>query len=186
MLYVNAAHGPSNTLRSVSAPRRAVSRPLPVIVALHTHGRHPELELDQPMQLKGMSVDFIFAFGADVNHSKRCRNLTSQSCIDCYTSKHKVRKPSSLSLLTAPCPHRHRPWCEHKQPWSKRLQLGLACDRHHHPYLSRALMCPLTRRVSSCPVLSCFIDRTVHVRDRRPRAQVGRSTFLKRLVFLGV
>ncbi|EIM81397.1 uncharacterized protein STEHIDRAFT_66086 [Stereum hirsutum FP-91666 SS1] len=56
------------------------------------------------MQLKGEIIDFEFTLGGDVDHRKRRRNRTTQSCLNCHTSKRK---------------------CDRKRPCSRCIQLGL-------------------------------------------------------------
>lgn len=59
-------------------------------------------ELDQPMQLKGEIIDFEFTLGGDVDHRKRRRNRTTQSCLNCHTSKRKVRPSIFISVSIYP------------------------------------------------------------------------------------
>ena len=42
------------------------------------------------VQLKGDMLDFS-DFALDTDHRKRRRNRTTQSCLNCHTSKRKVR-----------------------------------------------------------------------------------------------
>lgn len=56
-----------------------------------------------PIQLKGEIMDLDFT--VDTDHRKRRRNRTTQSCLNCHTSKRKVRLPSlfhiRVRILTA-------------------------------------------------------------------------------------
>ncbi|KAH9936489.1 uncharacterized protein B0H18DRAFT_974040 [Fomitopsis serialis] len=55
-----------------------------------------------PLQFKGEIMDFDL--GAEVDHRKRRRNRTTQSCLNCHTSKRK---------------------CDRKRPCQRCIQLGL-------------------------------------------------------------
>ncbi|KAJ3506747.1 hypothetical protein NMY22_g17150 [Coprinellus aureogranulatus] len=56
----------------------------------------------QPVQLKGEIMDLEFTI--DTDHRKRRRNRTTQSCLNCHTSKRK---------------------CDRKRPCQRCIQLGL-------------------------------------------------------------
>ncbi|KAJ6583912.1 hypothetical protein DFH09DRAFT_263748 [Mycena vulgaris] len=55
-----------------------------------------------PLQLKGEVMDLEFTL--DTDHRKRRRNRTTQSCLNCHTSKRK---------------------CDRKRPCQRCIQLGL-------------------------------------------------------------
>ncbi|PIL22705.1 transcription factor [Ganoderma sinense ZZ0214-1] len=63
----------------------------------------PQDALPQPLQFKGEIMDFDLA-GLEVDHRKRRRNRTTQSCLNCHTSKRK---------------------CDRKRPCQRCIQLGL-------------------------------------------------------------
>ncbi|KAL1950517.1 hypothetical protein VTO73DRAFT_5641 [Trametes versicolor] len=63
----------------------------------------PSDSLPQPLQFKGEIMDFELA-GMEVDHRKRRRNRTTQSCLNCHTSKRK---------------------CDRKRPCQRCIQLGL-------------------------------------------------------------
>ncbi|PPR05416.1 hypothetical protein CVT24_008030 [Panaeolus cyanescens] len=61
----------------------------------------------QPLQLKGEIMDLEFTI--DTDHRKRRRNRTTQSCLNCHTSKRK---------------------CDRKRPCQRCIQLGLVSPYH--------------------------------------------------------
>ncbi|KAJ3015661.1 hypothetical protein NUW54_g983 [Trametes sanguinea] len=63
----------------------------------------PPESIPQPLQFKGEIMDFDLA-GLEVDHRKRRRNRTTQSCLNCHTSKRK---------------------CDRKRPCQRCIQLGL-------------------------------------------------------------
>jgi hypothetical protein len=53
-----------------------------------------------PLQLKGEIMDLEFT--VDTDHRKRRRNRTTQSCLNCHTSKRKVRRSIAFLLVLTP------------------------------------------------------------------------------------
>ncbi|KAI0263985.1 hypothetical protein BC834DRAFT_957183 [Gloeopeniophorella convolvens] len=61
-------------------------------------------QFDSPMHLKGEAAAPAYDFSLDMDHRKRRRNRTTQSCLNCHTSKRK---------------------CDRKRPCQRCIQLGL-------------------------------------------------------------
>ncbi|KDQ25639.1 hypothetical protein PLEOSDRAFT_1106556 [Pleurotus ostreatus PC15] len=74
----------------------------------------------QGLQLKGEIMDLEFTL--DTDHRKRRRNRTTQSCLNCHTSKRKacVMSISYFASLT-----RSIQQCDRKRPCQRCIQLGL-------------------------------------------------------------
>jgi hypothetical protein len=76
-----------------------------------------------PLQLKGEVMDLEFAMDAD--HRKRRRNRTTQSCLNCHTSKRKVGICDFYRCPFTSMPIDNYNQCDRKRPCQRCIQLGL-------------------------------------------------------------
>lgn len=84
--------------------------------------QHPSY--DSPVShLKGEVLDLEFTLDSD--HRKRRRNRTTQSCLNCHTSKRKVRRPTPLSPFNPILTFEASSQCDRKRPCQRCIQLGL-------------------------------------------------------------
>ena len=89
---------------------------------------------------QGMSMGRVngemteFSLNLDVDHRERTHNRTTQSCLNCHTSKRKVRHTLDRTVLGSSSNPSIQ--CDRGRPCSRCIQLGLVClDSIHSPLL---------------------------------------------------
>ena len=109
-------------------------------------------QFEPALHLKAESAS-AYEFSLDMDHRRRRRNRTTQSCLNCHTSKRKVRPRAPPPL---PVPHSVIQ-CDRKRPCQRCIQLGLVITV---PPSSPSRLAILT---SPPP------DWSLCLRDRRPQ-----------------
>ena len=86
-IYLNPFH--TRYVRSPQIP------PLSSSVLQHPVSAHMDSQFEPTLHLKA-ETSTAYDFSIDIDHRKRRRNRTTQSCLNCHTSKRKVGCSSSL------------------------------------------------------------------------------------------